>query len=117
MAFTVSGLAALVDNQCIATLGEPFTYSRPQGPSLQAVSPFSINGIPTTDGEYESPDGKVYGHIRVRSVSIPLGPQKGDLIVVSNPTSVLSSGTYVVQEIFEDKKAASARLFIRWTGK
>lgn len=108
-------IALAVDSALLASQwAETVTYRRPGNVQLAAVAAFPIAAIIETGGEYANPTGPMYADIFLQVGLIPLGPQKGDQILVAD--SAIQSGTYLVQEIFWDRKAGSAHLKVRWTG-
>lgn len=109
---------AALDNAVFAAFGQPITYSRPASTNFAAVAPFTITGAASSGGEYASPTGPLFAGILVRLNDIPLGPQKGDLLVPTVTTfSVIAGRTYKVDEIFSDGIEGTATLKVRWTGE
>jgi hypothetical protein len=105
--------AALINSP----LGEQIQYSRPTIGSNAAFDAIPIRAIIDTGGEYASPNGTIFADVFLQVAPIAGGPQKGDLIGITNPTPQLPAGSYRVQEIFLDNKLASAHLKVRWTGQ
>ena len=90
-----------------------FTYSRPAGPKFDAVAAFNIAAALNMGGVYASPGGTEAGDFLVRVSDIPLGPQKGDQVVVAHSPAIPCDGTYRVQEIVQDKSLGWATLQLR----
>jgi hypothetical protein len=93
-----------------AKLGDSVTYSRPLSTGFNAIAPFSLSCFLNTSGEYASPSGPIYSGLTAKISDIPLGAQKGDLVVAEGKT-------YFVQIISSDAETGTALLGIRWTGK
>lgn len=104
--------AALLANPVTSV---PVLYSRPGNSQLDPVAAFAVPAIINTSGEFASPTGPIYADVFLQTSAIPLGPQKGDLIAIND--SAVQDGTYLVQEIFWDRRAGSAHLKVRWTGQ
>jgi len=101
----------------IATFGQPVTYSRPASVNFDEIAPFQFNADVETGGEYAGPSGALYGTVLVLISDIPLGPQKGDLLIPSVTANGFNAGrTYEVDEIFLDATEGSAMLKLRWLG-
>jgi hypothetical protein len=109
-------IASAVD---AAILGSPWSetvlYQRPQSSQLNALAAFAVAVVIDAGGEYASPSSSIFADVFLQTSAIPGGPQKGDQLVISD--SALPPGTYLVQEIFWDRKAGSAHLKVRWTGQ
>ncbi len=107
-----------VDLAVVAAFGQSVQYSRPAGPSFDAVDPFALSVIVDTGGKYADPQGDYAAILFVPAAgtAIPLGPQKGDLIEITPGFSGLSAGSYFVQMVRQDSVEGAAQLAIRWTG-
>lgn len=110
-------IARAVDSAIIAgPWGKAITYSRPASGAFEAIAPFQIRATIDTSGEYAGPTGPIYADILIQvDPLLPLGPQKGDLIVVAD--AAVQDGRYIVQEFAWDREAGSAHLKVRWTGQ
>lgn len=106
--------AAIVDPRAF---GVPVTYSRNISANFAAIAPFALNVSIETGREYADPLGPEYGEVGVRNIDLPLGGQKGDLILLADSTPTLSTGTYEVQQVWNDNVSGWSRLLIRWTGQ
>lgn len=103
---------------CIAAFGDagPLLYSRPASGSFSAVAQFSLQGIFDTSGEFASSTGPAFGQAYVKISDIPLGPQRGDLIIPTVGLPALVGRIYRVEESFPDFVSGDAELKVRWTG-
>ena len=90
-----------------------FVYSRPQSGSFNVIPAFSIQASLNAGGDYAGPTGVFSGLLLVRCSDIALGPQKGDLVAIAAAPAPMKSGTYRVQEIYQDAPAGWANLLIR----
>lgn len=106
--------AAIVDPR---HFGVTATYSRPASGQFSPIAPFALSVSIETGRGYEDPTTPLYGEVGIQQSAVPLGPQKGDLIVLANPTPLLPSGTYAVHEIYSDDQTGWCRAMIRWTGQ
>lgn len=89
-----------------------FTYSRAFNGVL-AVDPFPLAAALNAGGEFASPTGGLAGALFVRLSDIPLGPKKGDQVLIAHTPPAAVDGTYRVQEIFLDKAVGWANLELR----
>lgn len=105
-----------LDVACLQIFGETVTYSRPAGLSLDAVAPFQLTAVINSGEKYADPTSGIFADAFVQASSIPLGPFKGDLVVLTNPTQALPTGTYKVQQVFQDSAESGTHLKLRWTG-
>jgi hypothetical protein len=109
-------IASAVDTALLSSpMAQTVTYQRPVSGHFDAVGSFAISAIPTTSGDFASPEGPIYADVFLQTATIPLGPQKGDQVTISD--GAVQDGTYLVQQVFWDRRAGSAHLKVRWTGQ
>jgi len=107
-----------MNDAILAEFGQPVTYWRPDSPHFPGgFDPITIDADVETGGEYASPTGPLYGSVYLLISNIPLGPQKGDLLIPSITSySLIAGRTYRVDEIYLDATEGSATLKVRWGG-
>jgi hypothetical protein len=106
-------IASAVDSALLASAwAEAVAYSRPGNAILDPVAAFTISVVIDTSGEYSDPSRPIYADVFLQVATIPLGPQKGDELVIAD--GAIRGGTYVAQEICWDRRAGSAHLKVRW---
>jgi len=102
---TWTSLAEHANTALSSVFGETVSYSRPAGPTLDAVAAFEISAIPRTDAEFTGRDAPTHA-LEVVVADISLGPQRGDLVVwaevtyqvhtVEPPTAPYENGTALI---------------------
>jgi hypothetical protein len=73
-------LAAKANAKLFAKGGEVLSYSRRGNSDLDSVPAFETTGIPRLNVEFTGRDAPTHG-FDVLVASIPVGPQRGDLVV------------------------------------
>lgn len=90
-------------------ISETITYWRNASNGNPAVAKFTMQGAPNLGGIYASPTGPIIGSIFLQVSSIPLGPQKGDLMTIPS----MGNKQFFVQETFADLSTGWADIKIR----